>query len=202
MERLLGAPAVRGRVGQRADRVEQLDHRARPAVGHDQRQRVLVRRGDVDEVDLHAVDLGDELRQLVQPRLDAPEVVLVQPVAGKRLRRGELHTLRPVVDQLLARPARRGDTPTQIADEGLGTDFLPASLAPDQLVRSLSQRPRGQAVDTQGEGYLAERNVLDPFNAVTILGSSAIAVVGTPIPLDGPGMRGFGRSVASVMPRT
>ncbi len=116
MERLLGAPTVCGRVRQRADRVEQLDHRARPAVGHDQWQRVLVRRRDVDEVDVYAVDLGDELRQLVQPRLDAPEVVLVQPIAGERLRGGELHALRPVVDQLLARPACRGDTPTQIAN--------------------------------------------------------------------------------------
>ena len=42
MERILGAAAVRGRVGERADGLEQLDDRARPAVGHDQRQRVLV----------------------------------------------------------------------------------------------------------------------------------------------------------------
>ena len=62
MEGVLGAAAVRGRVGQRADRVEQLDHGAGPAVGHDQRQRVRVRRLDVDEVDVHAVDLGHELR--------------------------------------------------------------------------------------------------------------------------------------------
>ena len=63
MEGVLGAAAVRGRVGQRADGVEQLDDGAGPAVGHDQRQRVLVRRLDVDEVDVHAVDLGRELRQ-------------------------------------------------------------------------------------------------------------------------------------------
>ena len=73
VEGILGAAAVRGRVGQRADGVDQLDHRAGPAVGHDQRQRVLVRRLDVDEVDVHAVDLGDELRQRVQLRLDPPE---------------------------------------------------------------------------------------------------------------------------------
>ncbi len=42
MEGILGAAAVRGRVGQRADGVEQLDHGAGPAVGNDQRQRVLV----------------------------------------------------------------------------------------------------------------------------------------------------------------
>ena len=42
MEGILGAAAVRGRVGQRADRVEQLHDGAGPAVGHDQRQRILV----------------------------------------------------------------------------------------------------------------------------------------------------------------
>jgi hypothetical protein len=39
----------------------------------------------LDEVDVHAVDLGDELRQRVQPLRDAPEVVLVQPVATEVL---------------------------------------------------------------------------------------------------------------------
>ena len=62
VERVLGASAVRRRIGERADRLEQLDDRARPAVGHDQRQRVVVLRLDVDEVDLDPVDLGRELR--------------------------------------------------------------------------------------------------------------------------------------------
>ena len=43
VERVLGAPAVRGRVGERADDLEQLDDRAGPAVRDDQRHRVLVR---------------------------------------------------------------------------------------------------------------------------------------------------------------
>jgi pimeloyl-ACP methyl ester carboxylesterase len=46
-----------------------------------------VRRLDVDEVDVDAVDLGDELRQRVQPRVDAPEVVIRRPVARKLLNR-------------------------------------------------------------------------------------------------------------------
>ena len=50
---------------ERADGLEQLDDRAGPAVGHDQRQRVLVSRLDVDEVDLDPVDLGRELRERV-----------------------------------------------------------------------------------------------------------------------------------------
>ena len=93
MERLVGTPTVRGRIRQRTDRVEKLDHGTRPTVGHDQRQRVLVRRRDVDEMNVDAVDLRDELRQLIQPRLDPSEVVLVQPVPGERLHRGELYAL-------------------------------------------------------------------------------------------------------------
>ena len=56
VERVLGGAAVGGRVGEGADGLEELDDRAGPAVGHDQRQRVLVRRPDVDEVDLDPVD--------------------------------------------------------------------------------------------------------------------------------------------------
>ena len=85
VERVLWLAAMLGRVGKRPNGVEHLDHRAGPAVSHDQRQRVLVRRADVDEVEIHAVDLGDELRQRVQPLRDAPEVVLVQPVATEGL---------------------------------------------------------------------------------------------------------------------
>ena len=69
VERVLGASAVSGRVGERTDGLEQLDDRARPSVRDDQRQRVLVRGLDVDEVEVHRVDLGLELREGVQSRL-------------------------------------------------------------------------------------------------------------------------------------
>jgi hypothetical protein len=42
MKRVFGAPAMRGRVGERADGRQELDKRAGPAVRHDQRQRVGV----------------------------------------------------------------------------------------------------------------------------------------------------------------
>ena len=115
VERVLGASAVRGRVGERADRIEQLDDRAGPAVGHDQRQRVLVPRLHVDEVDVHSVDLGRELRQRVQPRRDAPEVVLVRPVVRERLDRRELDALRPISDELLGGPACRRDAASKVS---------------------------------------------------------------------------------------
>ena len=93
VERVLGGAAVGGGIGQRAYGAEQLDDRAGPAVGHDQRQRVLVPRPDVDEVDVDPVDLGRELGQRVQSRLGPAPVVLGRPVAGERLQRRQLHAL-------------------------------------------------------------------------------------------------------------
>ena len=85
-------------------------------MGHDQRQRVLVPRLHVDEVDVHPVDLGDKLRQRVQPLRDAPEVVLVQPVTTEGLQSRELDALRAVGNELLAWPARRSNSPAQIVE--------------------------------------------------------------------------------------
>ena len=45
------------------------------------------------------------------------------------------------------------------------------------------------------KGWLAVRNVVDPFNIITILGSSAITVGSDADSPYGPGMAGFGRAV-------
>jgi hypothetical protein len=63
------AAFVPGGVGERLDDLQLLDDRAGPAVRDDERQRVLVARPDVEEVDVEAVDLGGEVRQC--PRLGA-----------------------------------------------------------------------------------------------------------------------------------
>src|SRR5918996_1454585 len=70
----------------------------------------------MDEVDLDPVDLGRELRQRVQPRLQSLEVVLGAPVAGEFLDRRQLDALRPIWDEFLARPARRGEALAQFVD--------------------------------------------------------------------------------------
>ena len=124
VERVLGVAAVCGRVGERADHVQHLDDRPRPAVRDDHRQRVLVRRANVDEVDVEPVDLGDEMREGVEPRLEPSEVVLVGPVASELLHRRQLHALRLVCDGLLLGPARRLQAPTQLVDPFL-RDFDP-----------------------------------------------------------------------------
>ena len=62
MERVRRARAMRRGIGERLDDLQLLDDRARPPVGDDQRQRVLVLGAQMDEVNVDAVDLGRELR--------------------------------------------------------------------------------------------------------------------------------------------
>ncbi len=55
--------------------------------------------------------------------------------------------------------------------------------------------PRVKALTPQEKGWLAVRNVIDPFNAITILGTSAISVGADSHSAYGPGMGGFGHLV-------
>ncbi len=55
--------------------------------------------------------------------------------------------------------------------------------------------PEVKRLTPREKAHLAARNVMDPFNAVTILGSSAISVGSDAHSPVGPGMHGFGRSV-------
>ena len=141
---------------------------------HDQRQRILVRRLDVDEVDVHAVDLGRELRQRVQLRLEPAPVVVGRPVARERLERLELDALRAVRDELLGRPARRGDAAAEVgqlvvrnvdvegADDvlfgcvgsaGRGSDLIESVIA-FPLVRAAGQTDRaGQRREDIGGSF-------------------------------------------------
>ena len=56
---------------ERLDDLHLLDDRTGPPVRDDDRQRVLVLRAHVDEVNVEPIDLGDELRERVQLRLAA-----------------------------------------------------------------------------------------------------------------------------------
>jgi hypothetical protein len=75
---------VRGaRLGQRLDQPGEVGEGARPAVAEQHRHGVRPRRAQVREVDALAVDLGGELRELVEPPLVRPPVVAVAPVPGQ-----------------------------------------------------------------------------------------------------------------------
>jgi hypothetical protein len=55
--------------------------------------------------------------------------------------------------------------------------------------------PQVKALSPKQKAWLATRNLLDPFNGITILGISAIAVASNSHSPYGPGMPGFGRNV-------
>src|SRR5215472_10626428 len=63
MKSVRRARAVRRGVGQRTDDLQLLDNRAGPAVRDDERQRFLMLRTNVNEVNVESIDLGDEMRQ-------------------------------------------------------------------------------------------------------------------------------------------
>ena len=114
VERVLRPCAMRDGIRERADGLEQLEHRAGPTMRHDQRQGVRVTRADVDEVNVEPVDLGHELRERVQLRFCLSPVVLGAPVADELLQFRELYALRPVIDRLPVRPSRRSNASAEI----------------------------------------------------------------------------------------
>jgi hypothetical protein len=82
-------------------------------VRHNDRQRILVFRTHVDEMDIQSIDLSDELRQSIELRFHLPPVVVGRPVSGKCLNRRELHALRPIGHGLAFWPDGRLDAPAQ-----------------------------------------------------------------------------------------
>jgi hypothetical protein len=78
------------------------------------------------------------------------------------------------------------------------TGAQPVSCPP-QPARNRYERfingPQVKPLTPKEKARLAMRNVLDPFNALTILGSSAIAVGSDADSAYGPGMKGFGKYV-------
>jgi hypothetical protein len=119
MEGVRGAAAMGRWIGEWLDDLELLDDRTGPAVRDDERQGVFVLRPDVDEVDVQVVDLGDEIRDGVEPRLDLAPVVVGLPVAQNLLDGLERYTLRIIGDGfLLGQPGLR-QAPAQIGQRRL-----------------------------------------------------------------------------------
>src|SRR5207253_8924996 len=66
--------------------------------------------------DVDPVDLGHELGEGVEARLEPPEVVVLGPVPRELPEERDLHALRGVLDELVGGPARRLDAAAQIVD--------------------------------------------------------------------------------------
>ena len=83
-------------------------------MGDDQGQRVGIGTSLMDEVDIQAVDLGDELVEPVEPSLPGPPVVLVGPMPGQLLHIVQRDALSPVLHTRSLRPAGTPQPVTQV----------------------------------------------------------------------------------------
>lgn len=114
-----GITPVRRRVRQRTDDVQEFHDRTRPAVRDDQRGGAGLGRADVCEVHMRAVDLGRELRPLVQPRLRRPPVVLVPPVPHQLAQVLRRHAVGPSDPGQLVGPPGAVQTVVQVVQVAL-----------------------------------------------------------------------------------
>src|SRR5215207_185469 len=121
MERIRRARAMCRGVGQWIDELELLDNRAGPSVADEERQRILMFRTNMNEMDVEPIDLGDEVWQVLQFLLALAPVVLCRPIARECLHRRELHPLRQVIDGFLVGPACGSDPSTQVLQVRLGS---------------------------------------------------------------------------------
>src|SRR5256885_13122793 len=80
IESVCGSASVRDRIGEWTDGPEEFEHRARPAVRDEHRHGVLFLRLDLNEMNVHAVDVRHELRQRIQRQLCLTPDVTAAPV--------------------------------------------------------------------------------------------------------------------------
>ena len=90
-------------------------------MSEDQRQRVGVRRADVDEVDVDPVDLGQELRVGVESTLEVAPVVVVLPPLQQATEVVGANALRPIRDRFGIGPPGAGEPGLQVVDRLVGT---------------------------------------------------------------------------------
>ena len=114
MEGIRHASAMGGGIGERLDELKLLDDRARPSVSDDDRQCIFMLRTHVNEMNVQSVDLGNEIRQGIQPRLARAPVIFRPPIARDLLERRKLKSLRCIRDRFLFRPLGGVDALAQI----------------------------------------------------------------------------------------
>ncbi len=71
----------------------------------------------------------------------------------------------------------------------------PHCAAKSNWVEHFFDGPKDKRLTPMDKGWLAARNVVDPINAIAIVGTSAIVIGSNAHTAYGPGMPGFGRNV-------
>jgi len=131
---------VEAGVGERRHDRQQLGEGAGPAVGEDQWKRPRSPAARVDEVDGEAVDLRQELREGVEPRLGASPVEALLPGGRQRPHVAEIGPERPARAVGLVGPARARQPGSEVLDDGVG-DGDAEGLHPPSIVRAIRPRP-------------------------------------------------------------
>jgi hypothetical protein len=133
--------------------------------------------------------------QTAQPAPQLPEAPQPQPGVKKSAKAPQPCKTASAAKPSTATPAA-GATPPISGPPNAQSAVQPCPKQPviDWLARFLSG-PEVKPLTPKEKARLAVRNVLDPFNAVTILGQSAIAVGSDAHSPYGPGMPGFARNV-------
>jgi hypothetical protein len=78
---------------------------------------------------------------------------------------------------------------------GVHPAVVPCQKKPLNFYQRFVNGPQRRPLRASDKGWLAARNVVDPFNLITILGDAAISVGSDAYSPYGPGMTGFGRYV-------
>ncbi len=156
-----GVAAVARGVRQWPNDLVHLEEGAGPAVGDHQRHGVGTLALDVDEVDAETVDVGLELRKLVEHPLVGAPVVDVAPVLAQLLDISEVRAVVPARSRNLVGPARLFEAALQVGQVLIGdvdgerrdrhgsllqagvVDVRSRRLAPDRLEHAgmLERRP-------------------------------------------------------------
>src|SRR5580700_11042611 len=140
----------------------------------DERQRILMLRADVNELNVEPVDLGDEVRIGIQLRFDLAPVVFGLPVADELLNRREPHALRIVADGLLLGQACRGQAISEI-DQGFlrnvdaeGPDGVAPVVCRDRVVGQGGGNEKGFRHHDRVHWWFSLSGLLARFNAARL----------------------------------
>ncbi|MGA7106951.1 MAG: hypothetical protein WBV28_22430 [Terracidiphilus sp.] len=136
---------------------------------------------------------GGSLPDAPQPKTAAPAQL---PVAGACQVRSEGGILVATAAAKGISMAGFGDVSAQLTNQPvLMTVPCPLYVPIVNWYARFLDGPKVKPLTPKEKAWLAVRNVGDPFNAITILGISAISVAADSHSPYGPGMPGFGRSV-------
>lgn len=105
----------------------------------------------------------------------------------------ETATSKPCARSTPTVPGKIENAPPPPAAPGVAPGIAPCRTRPLNRYQRFTNGPQEKPLTARDKAWLAARNVVDPFNFVTIAGDAAIAVGSDSHSDYGPGMRGFGR---------